>query len=67
MGPQINVIGSLFPSWMLCALIGIVVAAVARRLLLSAGIDAYLVPRPLVYPSLALLVTLVLWVAFFRV
>jgi hypothetical protein len=67
MGPQINVVGSLFPSWMLCALVGVVVAVLARRLLLSAGIDAYLVPRPLVYPSLALLVTLALWVAFFRV
>ena len=25
MGPQINVVGSFFPSWMLCATIGIVV------------------------------------------
>jgi len=29
MGPQINVIGSFFPSWMLCALIGIASAAFA--------------------------------------
>jgi hypothetical protein len=67
MGPQINVIGSFFPSWMLCAVIGIVVTLVARRLLVRAGIDPYVGPRALVYPSLAVLVTLVLWVAFFRV
>jgi hypothetical protein len=67
MGPQINVVGSLFPSWMLCATIGIVVALVARRVLVYAGIDAYVSPRPLVYLSLTVLVTLVLWVAFFRV
>ena len=67
MGPQLNVIGSFFPSWMLCASIGIVVAVIARRAFVHAGIDPYVGPRALVYPSLALLVTLVLWVAFFRV
>ena len=67
MGPQINVIGSFFPSWMLCAAIGIVVALLARGLFIRAGVDPYLGPRALVYPSLAILVTLVLWVTFFRV
>jgi hypothetical protein len=67
MGPQINIIGSFFPSWMLCLLIGIVAALIVRRLFVHTGIDPYVGPRALVYPSLAILVTLVLWVAFFRV
>jgi len=67
LGPQINVVGSFFPSWMLCAGIGIVVAVLARALFQRVGVDSYLGPRALVYPSLALLVTLVLWVALFRV
>jgi len=67
MGPQINVIGSFFPSWMLCAAIGIVVAVLARHLFLRLGVDPYVGPRALVYPSLALLVTLVLWVGLFRI
>jgi hypothetical protein len=67
LGPQINIVGSFFPSWMLCAGIGIAVAVLARALLQRVGVDAYLRPRPLVYPSLAILVTLVLWVALFRV
>ena len=67
MGPQINVIGSFFPSWMLCAAIGIVAALLARQLFVRAGVDPYLGPRALVYPSLAILVTLVLWVALFRI
>ena len=67
MGPQINVIGSFFPSWMLCAAIGIIVALLARAILLRVGVDPFLGPRALVYPSLAILVTLVLWVALFRV
>ena len=66
MGPQLNVVGSFFPSWMLCATIGVVVTVVARRILIYAGIDPYVGPRPLVYLSLAVLVTLVLWVAYFR-
>jgi hypothetical protein len=67
MGPQINVVGSLFPSWMLCATIGIVVTLVARRVLVHAGIDPYVSPRPLVYLSLTIFITLVLWVTCFRV
>ena len=67
MGPQINVIGSFFPSWMLCAAIGIVIALVARQVFLRIGVDPYLGPRALVYPSLALFVTLVLWVTWFRI
>ena len=67
MGPQLNVVGSFFPSWMLCAAIGTVVALLARRFFVRAGIDPFLAPRGLVYASLALLVTLTLWVALFRV
>ena len=52
---------------MLCAGIGIAVAVLARALFQRVGVDPYLRPRQLVYPSLAILVTLVLWVALFRV
>ncbi len=67
MGPQVNIVGSFFPSWMLCAVIGIVVTLLARLLFIRTGVDPYLGPRALIYPSLAILVTLVLWVALFRV
>jgi YtcA-like protein len=67
LGPQINVVGSFFPSWMLCAAIGIVVTLIARWLFRRIGVDPYVGPRALVYPSLAILVTLVLWVTLFRV
>ena len=67
MGPQINVVGSFFPSWMLCAVIGILVALVTRALFVRARLDPYVGPPALVYGSLAVLVTLVLWVGFFRV
>jgi hypothetical protein len=66
MGPQINIIGSFFPSWMLCALIGIVAALLGRRFFIRMGLDPYVGPPALVYSSLGILVTVVLWVAFFR-
>jgi YtcA family len=66
MGPQISIVGSFFPSWMLCAVIGIVAAFAGRWLFVRTGLDPYLVPRRMVYPSLALLVTLLLWVTLFR-
>ena len=37
-----------------------------RRLFIRAGLDPYVGPPALVYSSLGILVTLVLWVAFFR-
>ena len=66
MGPTINIIGSFFPSWMLCAAIGIGAALLGRRLFIRTGLDPYVGPPVLVYSSLGVLVTLVLWVAFFR-
>jgi hypothetical protein len=66
MGPQINIVGSFFPSWMLCSLIGTATALLGRWLFIRTGLDPYVGRRALVYSSLAILVTLVLWVAFFR-
>ena len=66
MGPYINIIGSFFPSWMLCALIGIGMALFGRWLFVRTGLDPYVGPPKIIYSSLAILVTLVLWVAFFR-
>ena len=66
MGPRISIVGSFFPSWILCGLIGIVASLVARRILVRVGIDPYVGPKVLFYLSLAILVTLVLWVTLSR-
>jgi hypothetical protein len=36
--PSRNILGSYFPSWMVCALIGIAVAGIARAILKASGI-----------------------------
>jgi hypothetical protein len=45
--PSRNILGSYFPSWMVCALVGIVLALVARAVLKLAGLLEEL-PAPLV-------------------
>ena len=66
MGPRINIVGSFFPSWMLCAAIGIVAALLVRRLLIKVRLDPYVGPPVLFYSSFAIFITLVLWVVYFR-
>ena len=51
--PSQNILGSYFPSWMLCALAGIGATIVVRQVLVAAGLDRTL-PAPLVvYLALA--------------
>lgn len=66
MGPQINLIGSFFPSWMLCGVIGILAAVLGRRLFVRTGLEPHMGPRMLIYPSLGIFVALALWTVFFR-
>lgn len=63
--PSINVLGAYFPSWMLCVLIGVLLALAGRRLLAAAGLDPWIGPRGIIYPALALAMALGVWLAFF--
>jgi len=65
MGPQINIIGSFFPSWMLCALIGIGAACSDGGSLFGRGFILYRGRQRCLF-DLGILVTLVLWVTLFR-
>jgi hypothetical protein len=51
---------------MLCAAIGIAAALLARRLLVKVRLDPYVGPPVLFYSCFAILITLVLWMAYFR-
>lgn len=63
--PSQNILGSYFPSWMLCALGGIVLTALIRQILAKAGIDSFIPARLLVYVGLAAALTLSLWLLWF--
>jgi len=65
--PSISFVGSFFPAWILCAIIGVVLAGFAHIALVRAGIDRFLAPRGLAYASLALSFALGTWLLFFGV
>lgn len=63
--PSLNLFGTFFPAWMLCALVGIVGAAVARQLFAAVELEPFLRPRLLVYPSISLGITFAVWLVWF--
>jgi len=66
LGPDVAVVGSYFPSWMVALVLGVLSTIVFWQLFTRIGIDPYLGPRLLVYAGLVLLITLVLWLGVFR-
>jgi hypothetical protein len=59
--PSQNILGSFFPSWILCAAAGIVLAIACRAILVAARLDKYLFAPPLAYLSLAAAGTVFTW------
>lgn len=63
--PIFDIDGAFFPAWMLCMVLGIALAFACHPLFIRIGIQDYLGPAVLIYPCLALLITLALWLIFF--
>jgi hypothetical protein len=63
--PSLNIFGTFFPAWMLCALVGIVAAIVAYGVVSRTGLRGDIKPGLLAYPSIALSVTFILWLTFY--
>jgi YtcA family len=57
--------GSFFPSWMLCAAVGIVVAIICRQILVVVGVNDHLIAPPLTYLCIAGSATLLCWLLWF--
>ena len=60
----LNILGSYFPTWMLCAIAGVIFAVVSQRLLAYCDIDRQLPVRALVYLSLAAAFAFALWLVW---
>jgi len=63
--PSFNVMGSFFPAWILCGVVGIVLAIMTRILFVRANFEKELSPLALVYPCLAAFFTFSMWLLFF--
>jgi YtcA family len=61
--PTFEILGSVFPAWLFCLAVGVLLTAIARWLLVRKGIQLL---YPLVtYPSLAAVFIFAMWLAFF--
>jgi len=63
--PSFSILGSFFPAWILCSLLGILLTVVVRVLFVRVNFEQELSPLILVYPCLAALFTFLIWLLFF--
>src|ERR1700733_4093835 len=63
--PSFNLLGSFFPAWILCGVIGILLAVAVRLFFVRIKLEQQLKPLILVYPCLAAFFTFTLWLLFF--
>ncbi len=63
--PSFNILGSFFPAWILCGVIGILLAVAVRLFFVRVKLEQQLKPLILVYPCLAAFFTFTLWLLFF--
>ena len=63
--PSFNILGSFFPAWLLCGVVGLLLTAIARLLFVRADFEKELSPLILFYPCLAAFFTFSMWLIFF--
>lgn len=64
--PTVDILGSYFPAWIICIVLGLALTMITRQVLNGLKLTDYLHPAPLVYVSMLVFFTLVLWLAFFQ-
>ena len=64
--PVVNIAGANFPAWLLCGIVGAILAATFRPVFVATGIEPYLGPRLLIYPCLMLLLACLIYLIFFN-
>jgi len=57
--------GAYFPAWLLSILVGWLLTGVIRFILIKIGIDGWIRPRSIGYPSLVVFLTLLIYLIFF--
>jgi hypothetical protein len=64
--PTVDILGSYFPAWIICIVLGLALTLITRHILIGLKLNTHLHPAPLVYVSMLVFFTLVLWLAFFK-
>ena len=63
--PSIGIYGSYFPGWLICLAFGIALTAAAHLVLRPLDYEVHLRPLGLVFISLSITLTCLLWLIFF--
>ena len=63
--PVVNVAGANFPAWLLCVIVGAIMAMILRQGFAASGIEPHLGPLLLIYPCLAMLLACLIYLIFF--
>jgi hypothetical protein len=63
--PSVDILGSFFPAWIVCCVIGIALAVLTYLVLLQIHLHAAIPLQPLVYPCLAATYTFLTWLIFY--
>lgn len=63
--PTLNILGSFFPSWLICLFAGIILAAGTNRAFVRFALEKEILWPVVVYPCLAVLFACTLWLVLF--
>jgi hypothetical protein len=63
--PVVNVAGANFPAWLLCVIVGAIMAMILRQVFAATGLEPHLGPLLLIYPCLAMLLACLIYLIFF--
>jgi hypothetical protein len=64
--PTVDLLGSYFPAWIICIVLGLALTLITRQVLVASKLNTHLRPAPLVYICMLVFFTLVLWLTFFQ-
>ncbi|HVN29868.1 MAG TPA: YtcA family lipoprotein [Candidatus Binataceae bacterium] len=64
--PVVNIAGANFPAWLLCAIVGGILAAILRPVFAATRLEPYLGPLLVIYPSLAVMLACIVYLMFFN-
>lgn len=63
--PSVDVLGSYFPAWIVCCLIGTTLAVVTYFILLRIKLEPAIPLKTIVYPCAAAAYTFLAWIIFY--
>ena len=64
--PTVDILGSYFPAWMVCIVIGLTLTLVAHWVVQAGQLKPYIGPTPLIYSCLIIIFTFATWILFYQ-